>query len=103
MKILGNNEIAKYVNETTTDRTQETANKASRSIGSTSKVEGGTIVNLSQKSRDVQIAMKAIEAQPDVRPEKVQAITDKIENGTYVVNYNRIAEKMAQAFSEEMA
>ncbi len=103
MKISGNNEIAKYVNEATTDRTQETANNASRSIDATSKVERGTVVNLSQKSRDVQIARKAIEAQPDVRSEKVQAITDKIENGTYVVNHNRTAEKMAQAFFEEMA
>ncbi len=103
MKITGNNEITKYVTETTVDRTQETADKASRSIDATSKVEGGTVVNLSQKSRDVQIARKTIEAQLDVRSEKVQSITDKIENGTYVVDYNRTAEKMAQAFFEEMA
>jgi len=54
MKISGNNEIAKYVNEATTDRTQETVNNASKSIDATSKVERGTVVNLSQKSRDVQ-------------------------------------------------
>jgi negative regulator of flagellin synthesis FlgM len=94
MKITGNDEIAKYINETAVTRTKEPAQKG--------PTPGDTIVNLSQRSKEVQKAEKAIESEPDIRSEKVQAIKDEIEKGTYKIDYEETAGKMLKAFFDEM-
>ena len=103
MKISGNGDITKYISEATTVRKTQETNKdtVAAEVGSATTKE--TVVNLSQKSRDVQAAQKAIEAQPDVRADKVQTIIEKINNGTYSVDPEKTAEKMMQAFIDEMA
>lgn len=104
MKITGNGDITKYINDATVNKTQETGkgnNAAAPDAAPDAKKD--TVVNLSQKSRDVQAAQKAVEVQPDIRAEKVQTIADKISNGTYAVDPEKTAEKIMQAFFEEMA
>ena len=51
-------------------------------------------VSISSISRDVKLAKKAIEELPDVREEKVRGLKDQIEQGTYNVSGEKIAEKM---------
>ncbi|MBN2515999.1 MAG: flagellar biosynthesis anti-sigma factor FlgM [Deltaproteobacteria bacterium] len=51
-------------------------------------------VSLSAKGRDIQQARKAINNLPDVRTEKVEDLRNQIEQGTYHVNSEEIAEKM---------
>lgn len=52
-------------------------------------------VSISSISRDVKLAKKAIEELPDVREEKVRELKDQIEQGTYNVSGEKIAEKMS--------
>ncbi len=56
-------------------------------------------VSISSISRDVKLAKKAIEELPDVREEKVRELKDQIEQGTYDLSGEKIAEKM---FSESL-
>jgi negative regulator of flagellin synthesis FlgM len=51
-------------------------------------------VNLSTTAKDVQNLKNAISKLPDVREEKVQALRDQIEKGTYRVDADKVAEKM---------
>jgi negative regulator of flagellin synthesis FlgM len=51
-------------------------------------------VNLSTTAKDVQNLSNAISKLPDVRDEKVQALKDQIEKGTYKVDAEKTAEKM---------
>lgn len=101
MKITGNDEIAKYINDTAVTRTKEPAQKVPTPADVTQKSEGDTIVSLSQRSKEVQRAEKAIESESDIRSEKVQAIKDQIEQGTYKIDYEETAEKMLKAFFDE--
>ena len=104
MKISGNGDITKYISEATVNKTQETGRgNAVAADAAAAGAKEETVVNLSQKSRDVQAAQKAVEAQPDIRAEKVQSIIEKIQNGTYAVDPEKTAEKMLQAFFDEMA
>ena len=103
MKISGNGDITKYINDATVNKTQETGKNNAAAPDAAPDAKKDTVVNLSQKSRDVQAAQKAVEAQPDIRAEKVQTIADKISNGTYRVDPEKTAEKIMQAFFEEMA
>jgi len=52
-------------------------------------------VSISSISRDVKLAKKAIEELPDVREERVRELKDQIEQGTYNVSGEKIAEKMS--------
>ena len=51
-------------------------------------------VSISSISRDVKLAKKAIEELPDVREERVRELKDQIEQGTYNVSGEKIAEKI---------
>jgi negative regulator of flagellin synthesis FlgM len=51
-------------------------------------------VNLSTTAKDVQSLSNAISKLPDVREEKVQALKDQIEKGTYKVDAEKTADKM---------
>ena len=101
MKITGvDNEIAKHVSETARTRTKEPGEKPRTPADVTTETTEDAIVNLSQRSKEIQMAKKAMESEPDVRLEQVQAIKKKIENGTYEIDYDKTAEKMLKAFSD---
>ena len=51
-------------------------------------------VSLASAAKEVQQIKSAIEALPDVREEKVTQLKDRIEEGTYNVSGEKIAEKM---------
>jgi negative regulator of flagellin synthesis FlgM len=51
-------------------------------------------VNLSTTAQDVQNLKNAISKLPDVREEKVQALKDQVEKGTYRVDADKVADKM---------
>ncbi|MCK4391169.1 MAG: flagellar biosynthesis anti-sigma factor FlgM [Desulfobacterales bacterium] len=100
MEITGSgHEIAEYINETVLSRTKEYAEKSSKSADTPLESKEDAIVNLSEASKEVQ---RAMQSEPEVRMEKVQAIKDKIEQGTYEIDYDKTAEKMLKAFFEEM-
>jgi flagellar biosynthesis anti-sigma factor FlgM len=104
MKITGNShEVANYVNESAVNRTKELASEqAPKSGDAPSGIQEDAIVNLSDRSREVQKAVEAVEAAPDIRAEEVQAIKDRIDRGGYEIDFEKTAEKMIKAFMDKM-
>jgi len=72
------------------------------------KIEGkegagrDTIVNLSQASKEAQLTKEIIASQPDIREEKVASIKEKIEAGSYNIDYKAVADKLVDASIEEI-
>lgn len=48
-------------------------------------------VELSSRGREIQSALSAAKAAPDVRADKVAEVRKRLENGTYVIDPTRIA------------
>jgi negative regulator of flagellin synthesis FlgM len=101
MKISGNDEIIKYFNDTAVNRTEDATGKANGQKEVSNERGRDAIVDLSQRSREVQLARQAIEAEPDIRLEKVQAIADRVKNGTYEIDYDKTGNKLIAAFLNE--
>ncbi|MBW1965799.1 MAG: flagellar biosynthesis anti-sigma factor FlgM [Methanophagales archaeon] len=55
-------------------------------------------VSLSHTSRDFNLAKKAIERLPDVREEKIRGLKEQIEQGTYDVSGEKIAESILREY-----
>ena len=53
-------------------------------------------INISSKALDFQTAMKAVNNSPNVRQEKIDAITKKINEGTYFISSEQIANKILE-------
>jgi negative regulator of flagellin synthesis FlgM len=59
-------------------------------------------VSLSDASKDMQAAEDAVAATSDVRQEKVNAIKQAVESGTYEVNPGKVADKMIGSIVNEL-
>ncbi len=107
MKVTGNNyEISKYLSETASKEASKTTDTAIKGVeaGSRSNQSGArqdVIVELSQTSQEVQMAREVVEAQPDMREEKVAALRMQIDSGSYEVNSEAVAEKMFRVIMDE--
>jgi negative regulator of flagellin synthesis FlgM len=97
MKITGSDRTSGHINETVLRQTSKPADKAHKPADVPAKSKEDAIVNLSQRSKEVHKAQQLIQSLPDVRLEKVQAIKEKIENGTYEIDYDKTAEGMLKA------
>ena len=53
-------------------------------------------VELSQTAKELQAARKIIEQVPEIRTDKVAQLKAQIENGTYDIDSDKIAEKLLQ-------
>lgn len=51
-------------------------------------------VDLSNKAKDIQKIKQVLDQTPEVRDEKAQELKRQIENGSYVIDPGRIADKM---------
>jgi len=103
MKITGDgHEIAKYMNEAAVKQTREATEKTPAPKDVPAESQQDTVVNLSERSRGVRRAEEVIRSEPDVRSEKVQAIKDKIEKGTYEIDFDKTAEQMVKAFFDKL-
>jgi len=103
MKITGDgHEIAKYMNDAAVKQTQEATEKTPAPKDVPADSQQDAVVNLSERSRDVRRAEEVIRSESAIRTEKVQAIKDQIEKGTYEVDFDKTAEKMVKAFFDEL-
>lgn len=59
-------------------------------------VSGEDNVELSQAAGELKRARKALEEIPDVRQEKIADIKNRIENGTYEIKSDQIADSMVK-------
>jgi negative regulator of flagellin synthesis FlgM len=75
------------------DRAEKVEDRASEKAAAANLVPEEK-VNLSTTAKDVQNLSSAISKLPDVREERVQALKDQIEKGTYKVDAEKTAEKM---------
>lgn len=55
---------------------------------------GEDVIHLSPQARLMHKAAQVLAETPDVRAEKVMALKDSVEQGTYVVDAQKVAEKM---------
>ena len=74
----------------------QTASKIAKTTV-TSKPAATDRVEISQAGRDIQIAKKAVSEVPDVRQDKIDSIKARLEDGTYNVTDEALAEKMLAA------
>lgn len=51
-------------------------------------------IEISSKGKDFQFAMEQLRKVPDIRRDKVEAISEKIKDGTYKVDTKRLAQTM---------
>jgi negative regulator of flagellin synthesis FlgM len=77
-----------------TEKPEKVEDRASEKAASANNLVPEEKVNLSTTAKDAQNLKNAITNLPDVREEKVQALKDQIEKGTYRVNADKVAEKM---------
>lgn len=81
--------IEAYVNQVQDkDNTQAQAEKADRQQKKTD-----TVV-LSDAAKRIQEARKQLDAIPDIREDKVARLKEQVENGTYEIDAQKIADKM---------
>ncbi len=55
-------------------------------------------IEISQVGKDMTVAKKAISEAPDLREDKVKAIKEQMEAGTYSVSSEAIADKLIDSF-----
>jgi len=59
-------------------------------------------VSLSKASKDMKIAEEAVAAAPDVRSDKVDPIKQKIAQGNYEINAEKVADKLIGTHVSEL-
>ncbi len=69
-------------------KAEKTAEKAENNAAKTDTV------NISDAAKEIQEVRKQLDAIPDVRTEKVEQLKTQIEDGTYEVKSEEIADKM---------
>ena len=98
-------EISKYLSKSTPNATEKIEEKQ---LSDKQEVDGkdrsgqDTIVSLSQASKEAQQIEEIILSEPDIREDKVAALKEKIESGRYKVDHNRVADKLVDAFLDEL-
>jgi len=81
--------IDAYVNNINDkQKTDNASDKAETNVAKTDTV------NISDAAKEIQEVSKQLDDIPDVRTEKVQQLKNEIENGTYKIKSEEIAEKM---------
>lgn len=61
-----------------------------------------TIVDLSPALKETQAIRKIISSEPDVREDKVSKLKERIESGRYKIDNEAVADKLVDAFMDEI-
>ena len=81
--------IDAYVNNINDkQKAENTSDKAEKNVAKTDTV------NISDAAKEIQEVRKELDNIPDVRDDKVEQLKNQIENGTYEIKSEEIAEKM---------
>ena len=95
--------MTKYVDKRDLGPWNKLNQKAFMQSNMPTEATGNIAVNLSEPSKQVQRAKRAIDSEPDIRLEKVRAIREEIQKGDYKIDYDGIAENMLGFFMDEMS
>ena len=74
-------------------------NPSGKKINQSDRNEAKDTFSLSAQAGDYQTVRKALAQAPDIREDKVAALSAKVSSGTYSVNANDIAAKMFQRWN----
>ncbi|MBW2107579.1 MAG: flagellar biosynthesis anti-sigma factor FlgM [Deltaproteobacteria bacterium] len=102
MKISGNDELSRYINEATINRSQDPAQKPRVEAQTPSDQPKDTVVHLSTRAKEIHTAREALASGPDVRTDKVNDISQKISQGTYEINPEKTAENLLATFIDDL-
>ena len=81
--------IDSYVNNVNDkQKAENTSDKAEKNVAKTDTV------NISDAAKEIQEVRKELDNIPDVRADKVEQLKNQIEDGTYEIKSEEIAEKM---------
>lgn len=62
-----------------------------------------TIVNLSPALKETQVIKEIISSEPDIREEKVAELKERIESGRYEIDNDAVADKLVDAFIDDLS
>jgi len=62
-----------------------------------------TIVNLSTALKETQTAREVIASEPEMREDKVAELKKRIESGNYTIDNKAVADKIVDAFIDEIS
>lgn len=66
--------------------------------GGANKKQATDRLEISQTGKDYQVARQAVTAAPDVREDRIAQVKGDMDNGTYNVSDDELAEKMLESF-----
>ncbi len=81
------------------DVVNETAKKK---VAQEDTLNKDAIVDISQRSREIQKIREALDKIDIIREDKIVELKDKIEKGTYQIDHEKVAEKMIDEFLSEL-
>jgi flagellar biosynthesis anti-sigma factor FlgM len=84
------------------DRLEREKLSPEKQVHEQQRPEGDTIVHLSQATKEAKAIREALASLPDVRDEKVALMREKIESGAYNVDYEGVADKLVDAFMDDL-
>ena len=98
-------EIDKYIPKSTPNAAEKIEGKQ---LSEEKKAEGkdrldrDIVVNLSQASKEAQLIKEIISSEPEVREDKVSALRERIESGKYKIDNEAVADKLVDAFMDDI-
>lgn len=64
--------------------------------------EQDSIVQLSSSSKEARLISEVSSSEPDIREDKVSALKEQVDSGTYQVEPEDVADKLVDAFIDEI-
>jgi negative regulator of flagellin synthesis FlgM len=99
-RIAGQNAAATYIQNADSAQNTGTAQQAAKASHHHRSHRAADEVTLSDNARQMAAAQDAVKAAPDVRQDKVDAIKQQIDSGTYQVSARVLARKMVDAANQ---
>ncbi len=98
-------EISKHLPKSTQNATEKVGEKQVTDEQKTDRSDRSAqdaVVNLSQASKEAQHIEAIVASEPDVREDKVAELKAKIETGKYEIDNEAVADKLVDAFVDEV-
>lgn len=99
-------EISKYLPKSEANTTEKIHDHHPPDEQRTEEKDGSgqdTVVNLSRASKEAQQIREIITSEPEIREDKVSALKERIESGRYKIDHDRVADKLVDAFLDELS
>lgn len=97
---LGPGEIARAYSQQTEVSKAGEARRSDASKAKRAGAQGRDEVSISEEARSLAAALNAVKAASDVREEKVAAIKQRVDDGTYTVSPHALAHKILKEIAD---